>query len=261
MALLTTMMRIAVLGATGEMGSRVATALTERGHDVVPVSRATGVDALTGQGLDEALAGVHTVVDCLNITTASRRKAVNFFTTAARTVVEASKRQGVERAVVLSILNVLDPVVRKGSGYYAGKATHEETYAWSGLPTTIVETTAWFTLAEQFLTQFRIGSLAFVPSMLLQPVHPAAAAGALADAVEIAPAGDEVRLWGPEQMRADDMARELARATGQATRVVGVPFPGAEFRNRALLPKADGIQDERRYADWLREQSMQTPPA
>ena len=39
-------MRIAVLGATGEMGSRVVTMLTERGHEIVPVSRSTGVDVL-----------------------------------------------------------------------------------------------------------------------------------------------------------------------------------------------------------------------
>lgn len=253
-------MKIAVLGATGEMGSRVAAVLTGRGHEVVPVSRATGVDVLTGKGLDEALAGAHTIVDCLNTLTVFKRKAVDFFTTAARSVVESAQRQGVERAVVLSILNVLDPVVRKGLGYYAGKAAHEETYAWSGLPTTIVETTGWFTLAEQYLTQIRIGSFAFVPSMLMQPVHPAAATDALADAVE-PPAGDEVRLWGPEQIRADDMARQLARATGRNTRVIGLPFPSSEFRNGALLPIRDGIQDERRYADWLREQGTSTPSA
>lgn len=252
-------MRVAVLGATGEMGSRVASALTERGHEVVPISRSAGVDVLTGKGLDEALAGVHTVVDCLNIPTASKRKAVEFFTTTARSVVEASRRQGVRRAVVLSILNVLDPAVRKGIGYYAGKAAQEETYAWSGFPTTCVETTAWFSLAEQFLNQMRLGPFAFVPSMLLQPVHPAAAAEVLVDAVETPPPGDEVRLWGPEQLRADDMARQLARATGRTTRVVGVPFPSAEFRNAAFLPRHDGIQDDRRYADWVRAQG--TRPA
>lgn len=254
------MKRIAVLGATGDMGSRVAAVLAERGHEVVAVSRSAGVDVLTGEGLDEALTGVHTVVDCLNILTASKRQAVHFFSATARSVVDAARRQRVPRAVVLSILNVVDPVVRKGLGYYAGKATQEETYAWSGLPTTIVETTGWFTLAEQFLTQIRLGPVAFVPSMLMQPVHPDAVTDVLADAVETPPPGDEVRLWGPERMRADDMARQLARATGRNTRVVGLPFPGAEFRNHALLPSGDGIQDGRRYADWLREQGTQRPP-
>ncbi|WP_425307678.1 NAD(P)H-binding protein [Ammonicoccus fulvus] len=247
-------MKIAVLGGTGEMGSRVVANLTERGHEVVAASRANGVDVLTGEGLDEALAGVHTVVDCLNTRTVSKRRAVDFLTTCARNSIEAARRQEVRRAVVLSILNVVKPEVRAGLGYYAGKAAQEEAYAWSGLPATIVSTTAWFTLAEQFLTQARVGPFAFVPTMMLRPVHPDAAAVALADAAETRPAEDRVRLWGPEEIRADLMARDLARATGQKARVVGVPFPNSRFRNGALLPDGDGIEDDRRFADWLEEQ-------
>ena len=51
--------RIAVAGATGRVGRHVVDVLAERGHDVVRISRADGVDVITGEGLAEALAGVH----------------------------------------------------------------------------------------------------------------------------------------------------------------------------------------------------------
>jgi hypothetical protein len=37
--------------------------LEQRGHDVVPVARSKGVDVVSGEGLDEALAGAETIID------------------------------------------------------------------------------------------------------------------------------------------------------------------------------------------------------
>jgi hypothetical protein len=114
------MRRVVVLGGTGEMGAAVATLLRDRGDEVVAASRATGVDVTTGAGLDEALAGADTVVDCLNVTTMSKKKAVDFFTSAATNVVTAAATAGVGHIVCLSIVNVTDPGVRRATGYYAG---------------------------------------------------------------------------------------------------------------------------------------------
>src|SRR5690606_11205592 len=59
-------MKIAVLGATGTAGSRVVRRLKDENVDVVAVSRASGVDLVTGDGLVDALAGVDAVVDASN---------------------------------------------------------------------------------------------------------------------------------------------------------------------------------------------------
>jgi nucleoside-diphosphate-sugar epimerase len=56
-------MKIAVAGATGRVGRHVVDVVKARGHDVVAISRATGVDVITGNGLADALAGVETVSD------------------------------------------------------------------------------------------------------------------------------------------------------------------------------------------------------
>jgi uncharacterized protein YbjT (DUF2867 family) len=56
-------MRIAVIGGTGLAGHLTVQALQRAGHDPVVVSRSTGVDMTTGDGLDAALHGVDSVVD------------------------------------------------------------------------------------------------------------------------------------------------------------------------------------------------------
>jgi nucleoside-diphosphate-sugar epimerase len=50
--------KIAVAGATGRVGGHLVEVLEAAGHDVVPMSRSSGVDVVTGEGLSEALAGV-----------------------------------------------------------------------------------------------------------------------------------------------------------------------------------------------------------
>jgi uncharacterized protein YbjT (DUF2867 family) len=59
-------MRVAVMGATGRIGQYTVDRLKRSGHETVPISRSTGVDAYTGAGLDEALVGVDAVVDVCN---------------------------------------------------------------------------------------------------------------------------------------------------------------------------------------------------
>jgi len=97
-------MRILLTGITGAIGSRLAPRLLAAGHEVVGLSRRTaftdpaGVpvltgDAISGDGLDEALAGVdtayyliHSMEPSADRTFAERERAaaVNFATAAAR---------------------------------------------------------------------------------------------------------------------------------------------------------------------------------
>ena len=75
--------KIAVAGATGRVGRHVVDVLEEPGHDVVPMSRSTGVDVITGEGLDEALAGVEVIIDAATGPSPDQEAATEFFATAA----------------------------------------------------------------------------------------------------------------------------------------------------------------------------------
>ena len=56
-------MKIVVVGGSGVIGSRLVSMLSRDGHEVVAVSRRSGVDVVTGEGLAEALKGAAVVVD------------------------------------------------------------------------------------------------------------------------------------------------------------------------------------------------------
>ena len=154
----------------------------------------------------------------------------------------------------LSIVNVSDCAVRGATGYYAGKAAKEGAHAAGPVPLTLVRTTAWFSLAETFLSQIRLGSVAVVPGMRLRPVDPAAAADVLADAADARPGesspGRVHQLAGPEQLDSAAMARAVARARHPGLRVIRLPVPMAGLRS-GLLPHSEVQVDPRRFSDWL----------
>jgi hypothetical protein len=117
-------MKIAVAGATGRLGRHVAEVLTERGRQVVAISRATGVDIITGSGLEAALDGAEVIVDAATSPSPDGQTATEFFVTAARNLQQAGVRAGVMRAVVVSIINI----DKFTGGYGAAKIAHED--AW-----------------------------------------------------------------------------------------------------------------------------------
>jgi uncharacterized protein YbjT (DUF2867 family) len=250
--------RVVILGGTGAMGSLLARRIAGAGHEVCAASRSSGVDAQAGTGLDSALAGADVVVDCLNHQTLSRRRAQEFFGSAASHVAQGAAKAGVRHVVALSIVNVTRPEVTRSSGYYAGKAAQEQAYSRADVPVSLVATTAWFTLAETFLGQFRVGGLAFVPRIGLAPVHPDAVCDLLAAvvaarppdgaAVEVGAARHEVA--GPHVIDAATMARAVAAQRHPGLRVVALPAPTTGLR-RGLLPGPDVPRDGRRFEDWL----------
>ena len=66
-------MKIVVVGGSGVIGSRLVSMLTRDGHEVVAASRRSGVDAVTGEGLAEALRGAAVVDRRLELALVRRR--------------------------------------------------------------------------------------------------------------------------------------------------------------------------------------------
>ena len=93
--------KIAVAGATGSVGRHVVDVLEAEGHDVVGMSRSSGVDVVSGDGLAESLAGVECIIDVATWPSSDQQAATEFFTAAARNLQEAGERAGVRRMVVV----------------------------------------------------------------------------------------------------------------------------------------------------------------
>ena len=123
-------MNIAVAGGTGTVGRHVVTIARGRGHRVVSLSRAEGVDLVSGSGLAEALGGVDTVIDVANTQTLNGKKSVDFFTAVTGNMLRAGTAAGVRHHVALSIVGA----DKASAGYYAGKLAQENLVSNAGFP-------------------------------------------------------------------------------------------------------------------------------
>lgn len=251
-------MRVIVLGGSGNLGKRVVGRLHEAGHDVVVASRSSGVDAYTGFGLEVALRGADTVVDCLNMMSVNASACIDFHDTTARNIIHTAEQEHVKHLVCVSIINARKPEINRRMGYYRGKAAQEARYQNSKIPTTIVRSTQWFELAETLLGQMKIGPVAVVPHMHCQPVAADAVARLVVSTVESgkdAPAG--VELAGPEPRNMAHLARLVSKNNavshngGPHARVIGVPVPGMKAMNGGLLPSNSVLTDTTTFEQWL----------
>lgn len=194
----------------------------EHGHDTVVLSRATGVDLVTGSGLRPALEGADAVVDVSSTGTRSSDTSREFFRAVTLDLLRAEEAAGIGHHVALSIVGA----ERAPFGHCAGKALQEELLVRSRVPWTVQRATRFHEFAQQVLGQATLGPVDLVPVMRSRPV---AAREVGAHLVELAGKGAAGRvrdLGGPEVLRLVDMVRACARATGRRGPVVAVPLPG-----------------------------------
>ena len=160
-------MKIAVIGASGLIGTKLVELLTADGHEVVAASRNTGVDVLTGEGLADALAGADALIDVLNSPDFSDGPVMNFFTTSTTNLVAAAKKAGVGHYVALSIVGT-DGL--PDSGYLRAKVAQEKIITESGLPYTLVRATQFAEFTDQITDSLVVGDEVHVPDALIQPI-------------------------------------------------------------------------------------------
>ncbi len=179
--------RIAVTGATGRVGSHLVEILEQRGHDVVPIARSEGVDVISGEGLDEALSGVETVIDAATGPSPDQDEATAFFTASARNLQRSGAAAGVKRIVLVSIIGI----DKFQGGYNAAKLVQERTLLEGALPVRIVRAAQFHEFVEPLVGWTIQDGVAHVPEMQTQLVSARVVAETLADAAE--EAGDRER--------------------------------------------------------------------
>jgi uncharacterized protein YbjT (DUF2867 family) len=247
--------RIAVAGATGRVGQHVVHVLEERGHHVVPLSRATGVDVVTGAGLAEALQGTDVIIDVSSTPSPEQHEATAFFTASARNLHEVGQKAGVRRIVVVSIIGIDGST----SGYNAAKLAHEQAALAGPVPTRIVRAAQFHEFVEQLVGWGTRGDVAYVPKMRTQLVAARTVAEQLVDVATEADA-DEARgpypeIAGPQAENLAEMARLLAARRGVPARIEEVSDadnPDRElFESGGLLPGPHATLAGPTYAQWL----------
>ncbi|MEU4445966.1 NAD(P)H-binding protein [Actinosynnema sp. NPDC050801] len=243
-------MRIAVAGATGNIGSLTAATLERGGHEVVRISRSLGVDLSTGEGLAEALTGVDAVVDAVNAPSADRAETVRLFGGMTRNLLDAEARAGVRHHVLLSIVGIADI---EGNVHYAGKREQERLVAASPVPWTIVPATQFHDFAEMVADWTERDGVAAIAPLLVQPIAPQDVADILAEVAVGEPRGRHADVAGPETQDLVDMARRTYQARGRDVRLVPTwsGVFGLEMAGNALLPGEGARIAPTTFDEWL----------
>lgn len=241
-------MKITVIGASGQIGSRVVRLLTDAGHDVVAASLSTGADVLTGAGLADALDGADVLVDVVNSPSFEDAAVLDFFTRSARNLVAAAKETGVGHYVALSIVGT-DGL--PDSGYMRAKVAQEKVITESGLPYTIVRATQFQEFAESITDTLVVGDEVRVPDARIQLISVDDVAAEVAKVAQAAPLDGIVNIGGPEKISFADMARAVLAGRGEHKPVVVDPqakYFGTAVDDDSLVTGDGAILGETRWA-------------
>jgi uncharacterized protein YbjT (DUF2867 family) len=251
------MSKIAVAGGTGRVGTRIVEVLREQGHEAVPMSRATGVDVITGEGLAEALDGVEAMIDAATGPSPEEGPATDFFVTASRNLHEAGQRAGVKRMLVISIIGI----DRGTNGYGRAKLAHEREALAGPLPTTILRAAQFHELVPLMMGWGRDGDVIRVPEMRSQIVAAktvAEEAVRLVTQPETGGNGLIPEIAGPREESFVALARLYAERGGDpvTVEVGGNPGdPGEDAgQDGSLLPSPHAKLAGPTFEEWLETQ-------
>lgn len=244
-------MKIAVAGGTGVVGALLVEQLKTTGHQVEVLARATGVDLMTGSGLEDRLDGVEAVVDVLSVATTAASTATEFFTTTTANLLAAEYAAGVRHHVLLSIVGIDDIPF----GYYVGKVAQEKAVEDGKVPFTILRATQFHEFAAQMIERApSLGPLLVVPQMTSAPVAAREVAAELARIAGGVPQGRVADLRGPEELSVPTMVRRVLRRRGSRRRVLAAYLPGRAgkgMRTGGLVPGAGAKVGTQTFEEWL----------
>ena len=221
---------ILVTGGTGVLGSKVVERLRSAGIEprVLSHSGRPGTivgDLLTGEGLEEAVSSVDSIVHCASN---PFRKARQTDVDGTQRLLDAASRAGVSHLVYISIVGI-DRA--QSYPYYQVKLETERLIEGSPIPYTILRATQFYDLVLMAVRALARLPVVPVPGALIgQPID----AGDVADRmVELAletPAGRVPDIGGPEVRTMDDIVRSYLKVTGSRKKVVTFPLPGKTAR-------------------------------
>ncbi|WP_336490348.1 SDR family oxidoreductase [Methylobacterium nigriterrae] len=245
-------MKIVVIGGTGLIGSKTVAILRQHGHEVAAASPKTGVNTITGAGLDEALAGTQVVVDLANSPSFEDRAVLEFFETSGRNLLAAEATAGVRHHVALSIVGTdRSP----DNGYFRAKVAQERLIESSGIPYTIVRATQFLEFLGAIAASGADGDIVRISPGLFQPIAADDVAAIIADVALADPRNGIVEIAGPERAPFDEIVARYLKAVGDQREVVGDPearYFGSRVEEHSLVPLGEARLGRFGLDEWLR---------
>ena len=237
---------VAVIGATGFVGSHLVPHLESLGYSIRAISRtgrslpgwgagttAIAADVASGRGLSEALAGVEAVVHLVAIPREGGGRSFEAVNVGGvRNVLRAMDERGVRRIVYLSVLGATDdPKLR----YLASKWRGEQLVRESGLDWVVLRPSLLFGEGDGFFNLIRVTLTWWSPGVVAIPGDGTTrfqplSVDDLAVAIERSLAEPErtasvYELGGPAHLTYTEIVDAVMAATGKRRLKVRIPVP------------------------------------
>jgi uncharacterized protein YbjT (DUF2867 family) len=212
------------------LGQQVVERLQKTGYTVRIMSRKgkpdavslewAQVDILAGQGLEQAVAGVDVIVNCMS-NPQKNTHAVDVQGT--RLLLEKARAAQVAHFLHVSIVGI----ERIPFSYYKEKVAAESVVKAGGVPWSILRATQFHSLIDLFLSMFpaRLGVMPLPGDFKFQTIHVGEVADHLMGHLET-PSGLLPDIGGPEVLTAGEMARAWLVARGLKRLILPLPLPG-----------------------------------
>jgi uncharacterized protein YbjT (DUF2867 family) len=241
-------MKFAVMGGTGLIGARVVRKLNAAGHEAVPHTRSSGVDVVSGQGVDEAAADADVIVNLTNSPTFDQA-SLDFFRTSMDNLLAAARKGGVGHFVVLSIVGA-DRVPELD--YYRAKVLQESILASGPVPYSIVRATQFMEFVDAVLSWTTDDGTVRLPATPIQPIAAEDVAEGVTEVAMGAPLNGIRNIAGPEVFSLDELGRITLAHKPDGRSVVTDPSAGmfAAVKGDVLTDQNAALAPTR-YADWL----------
>ncbi|MGF6110123.1 SDR family oxidoreductase [Pseudomonas frederiksbergensis] len=245
-------MKIVVIGGTGLIGTQLCNNLRQRGHDVLAGSPSTGLNALTGEGLEAALTGADVVVDVANSPSFEDAAVLEFFETSGRNLFAAEKAAGVKHHVALSVVGT---EMMLDSGYFRAKMAQEKLIKASGVPYSILRATQFFEFIGAIAQSGNEGNTTRLPAADLQPIASADVAATLANIAEQPPTRQTEEVAGPDREPIASFVKTWLKHNNDPREVIAdaeATYFGAVIDDESLTPGVDPIIGATRFDAWLK---------
>ncbi|HEX4160295.1 MAG TPA: SDR family oxidoreductase [Rhizomicrobium sp.] len=243
-------MKIVVIGGTGLIGSKTVAMLRQRGLEVVAAAPNTGVNTITGEGLEDALSGAQVVIDLANSPSFEDKAVLEFFETSERHLLPAGTSAGVGHHVALSIVGI----DRTDIGYFRGKVAQEKLITSSGIPYTIIRSTQFLEFLPAIANSGAAGNDVRIPTGLFQPIAADDVAAIVAEVALAPPRNGILEIAGPERAPFNEFIARYLKAAGDPRVVVGDPearYYGGKIAERSLVPLAEARLGQIGMDEWL----------
>jgi len=245
-------LNIVVIGGTGLIGAKTVAILRQGGHAVLAASPQSGVNSITGEGLNEAMAGAQVVIDLANSPSFEDRAVLQFFETSGRNLLAAEATAGVRHHVALSIVGT-DRTPE--NGYFRAKVAQEKLIRASGIPYTIIRSTQFLEFLGPIAASAADGDTVRLSPGLFQPIAADDVAAAVADVAVATPRNGIVEIAGPERAPFNEIIARYLKAVGDPREVVSDPearYWGGRVEERSLVPLGEARLGRIGFDEWLR---------